>query len=131
VTLALDQRAFAYWSPGRSCWTVDEGTAEIQVGASSRDLRLRERVHLDGIPERPPLDAGSTLGEWFAAPEGKRLSDAITAAGHADALGLVDGTLPPMPAATPLGRLVSFLPGLTERDVEEFIRAARDTGNRP
>jgi beta-glucosidase len=128
VTLTLDERAFAYWSPGRSCWTVDEGTAEIQIGASSRDLRLRERVRLDGTPEPPRLTAGSTLGEWFAAPEGKRLFDAITAAGHAGALGLADGTLAPMPAATPLGRLVSFLPGLTERDIEEFIRAARDTG---
>ncbi|HEX8767782.1 MAG TPA: glycoside hydrolase family 3 C-terminal domain-containing protein, partial [Jatrophihabitans sp.] len=130
VTLALDERAFAYWSPGRSCWTVDEGTAEIQIGASSRDLRLRERVRLDGTPERPGLTAGSTLGEWLAAPEGKRLCDALSAAGHADALGLAaDGTLPAMPAATPLGRLVSFLPGLTEHDVEEFIRAARNTGS--
>jgi hypothetical protein len=33
-----------------------------------------------------------------------------------------------MPAATPLSRLVSFLPGLTERHVEELVRAARDTG---
>jgi beta-glucosidase len=128
VTLTLDERAFAYWSPARSCWTVDAGAAEIQIGASSRDLRLRECVRLDGAPERPCLTAGSTLGEWFAAPEGERLRAAITAAGHADALGLADGDLPPMPAATPLSRLVSFLPGLTERHVEELVRAARDTG---
>ncbi|MEO7261225.1 MAG: glycoside hydrolase family 3 C-terminal domain-containing protein [Jatrophihabitantaceae bacterium] len=128
VTLSLDERAFAYWSPARSCWTVDEGAAEIQIGASSRDLRLRERVCLEGVPERPRLTAGSTLGEWFAAPEGQRLRAAISSAGHADALGITDDGLPPMPAATPLSRLVSFLPGLTERDVEEFVRAARETG---
>ncbi|MFL6161345.1 MAG: glycoside hydrolase family 3 C-terminal domain-containing protein [Jatrophihabitantaceae bacterium] len=127
VTLTLDERAFAYWSPGRSCWTVDAGAAEIQVGASSRDLRLRERVRLDGSPERSPLTADSTLGEWFGTPAGERLHAAITAAGHADALGLADGKLPPMPAATPLSRLVSFLPGLAADQVEEFVRAARDT----
>ena len=129
VTLTLDERAFAYWSPARSGWTVDPGSAEIQVGASSRDLRLRERVRLDG--ERPRPTANSTLGEWLAAPEGERLCAAIAAAGHADALGLADGALPPMPAATPLSRLVSFLPGLTEGEIEEFIRAARGTGTGP
>jgi beta-glucosidase len=128
VTLTLDERAFAYWSPARSCWTVDPGVADIQIGASSRDLRLCERVRLDGDAERPGLTADSTLGEWLTAPEGDRLRAAITAAGHADALGLADGGLPPMPAATPLSRLVSFLPGLTEADIADLMRAARDTG---
>ncbi|HEX8305264.1 MAG TPA: glycoside hydrolase family 3 C-terminal domain-containing protein [Jatrophihabitans sp.] len=129
VTLTLDERAFAYWSPGRSCWTVDPGAADIQIGASSRDLRLCERVELDGDAERPGLTADSTLGEWLTAPEGDRLRAALAAAGHAGALGLADGGLPPMPAATPLSRLVSFLPGLTGADIEELIRAARDTGD--
>jgi beta-glucosidase len=137
VTLTLDERAFAYWSPGRSCWTVDAGTAEIRIGASSRDLRLRERVRLDGTPEPPRLSADSTLGEWFAAPEGERLREALAAAGYADALGLSEtrrladaADLPPMQAGTPLGRLVSFLPGLTECQIEEFVRAALDDGRR-
>jgi len=130
VTLPLDERAFAYWSPARSCWAVDPGAADIEVGASSRDLRLRERVCLDGDAERPGLTADSTLGEWLTAPGGDRLRAAIAAAGHADALGLADGGLPPMPAATPLSRLVSFLPGLTAADIEDLLRAARDTGRR-
>ncbi|MEV8513829.1 glycoside hydrolase family 3 C-terminal domain-containing protein [Dactylosporangium sp. NPDC051484] len=131
VTLTLDERDFAYWSPGRRRWTVDEGAVEIQIGASSRDIRLRTQVHLAGTFDRDELTANSTLGEWFGSVHGERLRAAITAAGFAGALGLNGADLPPMPAATPLSRLVSFLPGLTQQDVEQFIRAARDTGFRP
>jgi len=132
VSLTLDEHAFAYWSPGRAGWTVDPGAAEIQIGASARDLRLSERVELEGYPEVPGLSADSTLGEWFAAPEGERLRAAIIASGHGGALGLsyqMDlADLPAMPAATPLGRLVSFAPGLTACQIEEFVRAARGLG---
>jgi beta-glucosidase len=133
VSLTLDERAFAYWSPGRAGWTVDPGAAEIEVGASARDLRLSERVRLDGHPEPVRLSAGSTLGEWFAAPEGERLRTAIMDSGHGGSLGLTYemnlADLPPMPAATPLGRLVSFAPGLTACQVEEFVRIALGTGD--
>ena len=48
VTLRLDQAAFAYFSTARSKWTVEPGEYEIRVGASSRDIRLRQRIVLAG-----------------------------------------------------------------------------------
>ena len=46
VELKLDRSAFEYWSPETKHWTLDPGTFEIQVGASSRDIRLRAPVQV-------------------------------------------------------------------------------------
>ncbi len=44
VTVALDARAFAYWDDAAAAWIVEPGRFEIQVGRSSRDIRLTEQV---------------------------------------------------------------------------------------
>jgi beta-glucosidase len=41
VTLTLDDRAFAYWSPESKQWTVDRGKFVVSVGNSSESLPLR------------------------------------------------------------------------------------------
>ncbi|MBV9183775.1 MAG: glycoside hydrolase family 3 C-terminal domain-containing protein, partial [Acidobacteria bacterium] len=44
VHFTLDRSAFSYWDPSAHTWRADPGTFEIQLGASSRDLRLRAPV---------------------------------------------------------------------------------------
>ncbi len=46
VQLTLDRSAFSYWDPTAKAWTADPGQFEIQVGASSRDIRLRAPLTL-------------------------------------------------------------------------------------
>jgi beta-glucosidase len=46
VHFTLNQSAFSYWSPEKKTWTADPGTFEVQVGASSRDIRLRAPIVL-------------------------------------------------------------------------------------
>jgi beta-glucosidase len=46
VQMKLDRSAFSYWSPEAKKWIAEPGTFEIQVGASSRDIRLHEPVEL-------------------------------------------------------------------------------------
>jgi beta-glucosidase len=46
VTFTLDRAAFSYWSPEKKDWVADPGTFEIQVGASSRDIRLHAPLEL-------------------------------------------------------------------------------------
>ena len=47
VQFTLDRAALSYWSPEKKDWTADPGTFEIQVGASSRDIRLRAPLELE------------------------------------------------------------------------------------
>ncbi|HMG84406.1 MAG TPA: glycoside hydrolase family 3 C-terminal domain-containing protein [Terracidiphilus sp.] len=46
LQFALDRSAFEYWSPQTKQWTLDPGSFEIQVGASSRDIRLKAPVEI-------------------------------------------------------------------------------------
>ena len=47
VEFRLDRSAFEYWNPETKQWTPDPGTFEVQIGASSRDIRLRAPVKLE------------------------------------------------------------------------------------
>jgi beta-glucosidase len=48
VSLALGPRAFAFWHPGRRAWHVEPGAFELRAGRSSRDVRSRARVIVEG-----------------------------------------------------------------------------------
>jgi beta-glucosidase len=83
VTLTLDRRAFAVHDPDSADWVVEQGSYEIRVGASSRDVRLRDVVELTGVPARrcpaadwyytldgaPTLDDFRTIHEPFPRVE--------------------------------------------------------------
>jgi beta-glucosidase len=44
VEIALNRRAFAFWSPTAKDWTVEPGQFTIEAGRSARDIRLTETV---------------------------------------------------------------------------------------
>jgi beta-glucosidase len=46
LVLALDDRDLAYWDAARHSWRIEPGRFEIQVGRSSRDIRLRQEFEL-------------------------------------------------------------------------------------
>ena len=46
IQLNVYNSAFQYWSPSTKEWTLDPGAFEIQVGASSRDIRLKAPVQI-------------------------------------------------------------------------------------
>ncbi len=46
VRMALSYRDFAYYSTAHDAWHVENGEFEILVGASSRDIRLSERIDI-------------------------------------------------------------------------------------
>ena len=55
VSLDLDADAFAHYDVGTGCWATAPGTYEIRVGASSRDLRLRDTVDVKAAANPPPV----------------------------------------------------------------------------
>jgi beta-glucosidase len=75
VTFVLDQRAFAFWDCEWHDWKVEAGGFEIRVGASSRDIRLRETVEIstdeDYIPRVPQRER---LGEYYDLKGVRRFS---------------------------------------------------------
>ena len=46
VSIPLAQRAFAFYDPAKAGWVAEAGDYQIQIGSSSRDLRLKDRFHL-------------------------------------------------------------------------------------
>ena len=46
VHLVLGDEAFSYYDPAEAGWVLEPGTFTIQVGGSSRDIRLRGQVEL-------------------------------------------------------------------------------------
>jgi beta-glucosidase len=42
----LDRAALSYWNPATNAWQADPGSFEIQIGASSRDIRLHAPMTL-------------------------------------------------------------------------------------
>lgn len=87
VTIALDDRAFAYWSERFNDWHVEGGTYTVEVGVSSRDIVSRLDVEIDDDGKIMNLDEWSTFGEWLDDPIGAPilqhvLDDMAKEAGH-------------------------------------------------
>ena len=98
------RRDFSYWSSAEQGWVVEGGEFTIDVGASSRDIRLSATVTVGEPRPRPPLTAGSSLEEWLADPDGDaRLREAAGAAPI-----LADAELRRVIGNFPLGRLAAF-----------------------
>lgn len=55
VSFRLDRRSFAIYDPARREWVVEAGRYDLEVGASSQDIRLSATIHLQGVePARTP-----------------------------------------------------------------------------
>ena len=64
VEFTLDERSFSIWNQG---WKVPSGTYTVQIGASSRDIRLEEAVEITGEEmTNPAWQAGS----WYETLSG-------------------------------------------------------------
>ncbi len=104
VTFRLRARDLSYWSTAEQDWVLEGGEFTIDVGASSRDIRLSTTVTVGEPRPRPPLTAEASLEEWLADPDGAaRLREAAGAAPI-----LADAELRQVIGNFPLGRLAAF-----------------------
>lgn len=79
VTIELDKRSFAWYNTDLHDWFAASGDYEILVGASSRDIRLTETLHLNSSQEIPMhVHMNTTLGELFRNPKTEKTAKELT-----------------------------------------------------
>jgi beta-glucosidase len=76
VRFDLDQRAFAYYNTIISDWHVESSDYEIRIGASSRDIRLKDVVHVDSTRQAPLPDLRGVAPCYYDLSSGIHVPDA-------------------------------------------------------
>ncbi|HSL27577.1 MAG TPA: glycoside hydrolase family 3 C-terminal domain-containing protein [Anaerolineales bacterium] len=71
VTFTLDREAFWYFDVTRNEWATEPGDFEILIGASSRDIRLKEMFTLLPEPRASRLHTGLTVRTLLDDPDGR------------------------------------------------------------
>lgn len=72
VSFELDKRSFAYYEPRIHDWYVESGTFIVEIGASSRDIRLQAQVQVNGTEELPmAYTPNSTIGDLTRSAGGR------------------------------------------------------------
>ena len=103
LVFTLPPSALARFDPVLHRWITDGGTYRIDVGSSSRDIRLSGTVELpaDGAEEQA-LTLDSTVAQWLAHPRGQQLLGGLGGS-DADMAGALA-----MMGSLPLRRLARF-----------------------
>jgi beta-glucosidase len=78
ISFTLSKRSFAYYEPLLHDWHVETGRFSIEIGSSSRDMRLRDEIEVVSTVALPvAITRCSTVGEALSAPNGKILLESI------------------------------------------------------
>lgn len=76
VRFVLERRAFAYYEELTHDWFVESGTFTVEIGASSRDIRLCEEVEVQGLVELPiHYTENSTLADLAKTSRGRQFME--------------------------------------------------------
>ncbi|MFB9307816.1 beta-glucosidase [Agromyces hippuratus] len=125
VEIAVRNEDLAYWDIRVDRWIVEPGAYSVEVGASSRDIRLSAVVEVEGEQVRIPLSLESSIAELAADPiAGPIVMQAMGsfASGMADTDIFDEGGLDKMMASFPIGKLAGF-PGVpvTPEQIQQLI----------
>lgn len=136
VEFRLEVRDLSRWDPEAQSWIADPGEYRVEVGSSSRDIRLAGVAAVDGTVPAPPLTTESTIQEWLKDPEAAAQLVAALSAGAGGADGGTGGAAASGLAASlalvgnmPLRRMARF-PGTPVtpellHQLQEWLQANR------
>lgn len=133
VTMELNGRAFSYYHMGIHDWYAESGEYEILIGASSRDIRLRQSIQMSSTKQIPFVAGDTTTWadvELFAKDPSvlDHIRDVSGFTGedrvNDDSLGAgADEMMANMFADTPLHSILSFSGDeLKYEDIQDAIR---------
>lgn len=81
VSFTLNKRSFAYYEVKLHDWFVESGRFILEIGASSRDIRLSVPVTVNGTTEIPVhVTRLTTIGELTQFPRGRAFVEKMIAA---------------------------------------------------
>jgi beta-glucosidase len=131
VTLELDGRAFSWYVEHLGRFAVESGEFEIEVGSSSRDIRLSHTVSVVSADTvRPRLTEQHDLREFLAEGDpGDHMHRAYEkvaeSSGRGPLLRLFEGS--------PVNKVLVVLPlfGASEESVDELKKAVYDAMGKP
>lgn len=128
VSFTLGKRAFAYFNVDLNIWCVEEGDYGIEIGASSRAIRLEGAVHVR--PEKvhyKPFTLNSTLGDLMKNPVAAPVVMSLLKAAFpmpedgAPMLGMEGGLLE-MLGSAPLRAMIGFSQGaFSEQQAQDML----------
>ncbi|MFH8491061.1 glycoside hydrolase family 3 C-terminal domain-containing protein [Streptomyces longisporoflavus] len=123
----LTGRDLAWYSTQRGGWRIDSGAFTVEIGASSRDVRLRAELHTPGDGIGDALTAQSSLGEWLDHPlGGKLLRERFATRPGLVQVDDVDPTVLAAASQIPLGRFIGPTLGLDADAIVALVAAAHD-----
>ena len=136
VQFILDRRAYAYWSTEIHDWHVESGEYEIQIGRNVQDILLSNVIYVESENVIPKVfSLNSTMGEIMADPKGNAIFEQAMAAmmgedaqsmseqAQGDGEAISGEMMAAMMEAMPLRQLISFVPGVTKKVLEQLITA--------
>jgi beta-glucosidase len=65
----------AYYDTARGSWMVEEGDYEIRISASSRDIRLKKTIRVEGVREVESSDLRNLVPGYFDLSQGIHIPD--------------------------------------------------------
>ncbi|MFF3787946.1 glycoside hydrolase family 3 C-terminal domain-containing protein [Streptomyces sp. NPDC001933] len=128
VRFELTGRDLAWWSTSLGGWAIDPGPFAVEIGASSRDIRLRTVLHTAGDGALNDLEATSTFGEWLNHPVGGPLLLKALARAKAPSPENLAATNPTLLRAAmdvPLAKFTGLGFNVTAQDINHLVAAVR------
>lgn len=136
VTFVLDKRSFAYYEESLHDWFVESGSFKIEIGASSRDIRLSAEISIQGTAELPIVyTENSTLQDLAKTARGRSFMEQMqkqrsaqmdpdAAKTREDVANLGEGSermVQAMMREMPLSTLVSY-GAMSKRQLKQIVK---------
>jgi beta-glucosidase len=116
VEIAIGGEDLAFWSVTDEAWLVEKGSYTVDVGSSSRDLRLQASVDVAGNEPRRPITLESSIKEALAVPGFAELLNAVATSFGGGGLA-ADEEMMQMMLDTPISALLGFA-GLSGEQIQ-------------
>ncbi len=136
VSFTLDKRAFAYYHTELHDWHVETGEYELRIGASSRDIRLKQTIEVEStVKLKQVFHRNTTIGDIAANPATKPIAEELTKrSGLNDMMGDNPDMLLAMTRFMPLRAMINFGQGkytedMLEQDLQRLNEALQQAGH--